>query len=99
MTPAATSTIDGLVHRATERLASVPEGGARAEQLEALRRFLRLETERLRMRHRVGLGGDEVAAGRSQQVDLAVRRISQLAAAELALAAQEDLSSVALVAL
>ena len=94
-----TSTIDRLVHRATERLASVPEGGARAEQLEALRRFLRLETERLRMRHRVGLGGDEMAAGRSQQVDLAVRRISQLAAAELALEAQEDLSSVALVAL
>jgi len=42
---------------------------SRQERLDRFRRFLKLETERLRMRHRMGLGGVEIAAGRSDQVD------------------------------
>ncbi len=91
--------VERLVHRATERLESVPGGGARLDQVEALRRFLRLETERLRMRHRVGLGGDEIAAGRSQQVDLVVQRVCQLVAAEFAPGAQVELNATTVVAL
>jgi [protein-PII] uridylyltransferase len=91
--------IDTIVNGAAARLATVPEGGARSEQVEALRRFLRLETERLRMRHRAGLGGDEITAGRSHQVDLAVRRVCQLVAGDFSALAQAELSEVALVAL
>jgi len=93
------SPVDRIVHRASQRLESVPGGGARLEQVDALRRFLRLETERLRMRHRVGLGGDEIAAGRSQQVDLVVQRVCQLVASEFPPAVQGELNSMALVAL
>jgi [protein-PII] uridylyltransferase len=93
------SPVERLVHGATERLESVPGGGARLDQVDALRRFLRLETERLRMRHRVGLGGDEIAAGRSQQVDLVVQRVCQLVAAEFALGAQVELNATTVVAL
>ena len=54
----------------TQRLAPsgrdpVPSpGDPGAGHVEAFRRFLRLETERLRMRHRLGLGGAEGAMRR-----------------------------------
>jgi [protein-PII] uridylyltransferase len=91
--------IGDLAQLANERLARLPVVTERAEQIEAFRRFLRLETERLRMRHRSGLGGDEIAAGRSHQVDLVVRRVCQLVAEEFGAAEQSELASTALVAL
>jgi [protein-PII] uridylyltransferase len=91
--------VERIAFRASERLESVPGNAARLEQVDALRRFLRLETERLRMQHRVGLGGDEVASGRSHQVDLVVRRLCQLVAAEFSPRAQAELRDIALVAL
>jgi [protein-PII] uridylyltransferase len=60
-----------------------PDAGAGpGERLQAFKRFLKLETERLRMRHRRGLGGLEVARRRAYLVDLVVRRVVELAAAE-----------------
>ncbi len=50
-----------------------------AERLEAFRGFLKLETRRLRTRHRFGLGGVEIAAGRAYLVDLVVKRAFQTA--------------------
>ncbi|HUL76905.1 MAG TPA: hypothetical protein VL691_06545, partial [Vicinamibacteria bacterium] len=38
-------------------------------RLSHFKRFLKLETDRLRMRHRFGLGGLEIASARSYQVD------------------------------
>lgn len=64
---------------AGERLA-IDSASSRDEQLEAFKRFLKLETERLRMRHRMGLGGLEVASGRSHLADLVVARACQIAA-------------------
>ncbi|HEX6739368.1 MAG TPA: [protein-PII] uridylyltransferase, partial [Vicinamibacteria bacterium] len=52
--------------------------------LAAGRGFLKLETERLRIRHRLGAGGGEIAAARSYVVDLVVRHAWQRAAPEAA---------------
>ena len=38
-------------------------------RLSDFKRFIKLETDRLRMRHRFGLGGLEIASARSYQVD------------------------------
>ncbi|MCG6921742.1 MAG: [protein-PII] uridylyltransferase, partial [Acidobacteria bacterium] len=82
---------------------SVPPGrfddGDSAEPLEGLRRYVRLETERLRMRHRLGLGGSEIATARSYQVDLVVQRACRAAAESAGPGAQPELSACAVVAL
>jgi [protein-PII] uridylyltransferase len=74
------------------------EGDA-SELLEGLRRYVRLETERLRMRHRLGLGGSEIATARSYQVDLVVKRACRAAAESAGPGAQAELSECAVVAL
>jgi [protein-PII] uridylyltransferase len=74
-------------------------GDSRAGHVEAFRRFLRLETERLRMRHRLGLGGAEIAGGRSDQVDLVVTRVCQIAAEDADREARRELAQCAVVAL
>ena len=60
----------------------------------ALRRLLRLETERLRMRQGLGLGGTEVAAVRSDLMDHVVRRACSEAAEAAGQDAQRDLLPV-----
>jgi [protein-PII] uridylyltransferase len=65
----------------------------------ALRRFLRLETERLRMRQRLGLGGSEVAAVRSDTVDHVLRRVCSEAAQAAGREMQRELTGCAVVAL
>jgi [protein-PII] uridylyltransferase len=67
--------------------------------LEDLRRYLRLETERLRMRHRLGLGGLEIATARSYQMDLLVTRACRAAAEEAGPGARGELARCAVVAL
>jgi len=65
----------------------------------ALRRLLKTETERLRIRHRFGRSGREVAAARSDLVDVVVGRACGLAAAECApglLVGQDEIAVVAL---
>jgi [protein-PII] uridylyltransferase len=79
-------------------LAAALEGDD-AELLDSLRRYVRLETERLRMRHRLGLGGAEIANARSYQVDLVVQRACRAAAEEAGPGAQAELSGCAVVAL
>jgi [protein-PII] uridylyltransferase len=74
-------------------------GGETRELLDNLRRYVRLETERLRMRHRLGLGGADIANARSYQVDLVVKRACRAAAEEAGPAAQSELSTCAVVAL
>ena len=84
---------------ADERLA-IDAGAGRDEQLDAFKRFLKLETERLRLRHRMGLGGLEIASGRSHLADLVVSRACQIAADSLGPGTTAELrASCALVAL
>ena len=72
---------------------------AGAPPSHALRRLLRLETERLRMRQGLGLGGTEVAAVRSDLMDHVVRRACSEAAEAAGQDVQRDLAACAVVAL
>jgi len=65
----------------------------------ALHRLLKTETERLRIRHRFGRSGREVAAARSDLVDVVVGRACGLAAAECAPGLPVDQDEIAVVAL
>lgn len=82
---------------AEQRLTDAPR--ETTERITSFKRFLKLETERLRMRHRFGLGGREIAQGRSYLADVVVSRACQMAAADLGPERKEDLSGCAIVAL
>jgi [protein-PII] uridylyltransferase len=69
------------------------------EALPALRRLLKTETERLRIRHRFGRSGREVAAARSDLVDVVVGRACGIAAAECAPRLSVGQDQIAVVAL
>lgn len=84
---------------AQERLERAGAAGEHARRVELFKRFLKLETDRLRMRHRMGLGGLDVAATRSYQIDQLVIRAAQIAAEAAGPAATAELSRTALVAL
>ncbi len=75
-----------------------PRDGA-PDGVEAFRRLLKIETERLRIRHRFGRSGRDVAAARSDLVDVVVARACGLAAAEHAPTLPADQDQVAVVAL
>lgn len=89
--------LERIRDHADQRLAGVPS--TMADAIESFKRFLKLENERLRMRHRFGLGGREIAQGRSYLADVVVGRACQMAAAELGPSLKEDLSGCAVVAL
>jgi [protein-PII] uridylyltransferase len=72
---------------------------AGASVVDSLRRLLKLETERLRMRQGLGLGGAEIAAARSDIVDQVVTRACREAAEEADRSAQRELGQCAVVAL
>jgi len=86
------------VRRADGALDLTAAGGA-GEPADAFKRFLKVETERLRTRHRFGLGGREIATGRSDLVDVVVGRACQLAASEFAPALPGEQGQIAVVAL
>src|SRR5690349_13839125 len=70
-----------------------------SETTSALRRLLKTESERLRIRHRFGRSGREVAAARSDLVDVVVGRACGLAAAECAPRLPVGQDEIAVVAL
>lgn len=65
---------------------------------DSLRRLLKVETERLRMRQGLGLGGMEIAAARSDLVDHVVSRACRDAAQSTPRAGQPELAHLAVVA-
>src|SRR5512146_2906705 len=71
---------DGIRAHAHERLRDASSAEGHARRVQPFKRFLKLETDRLRMRHRMGLGGLELAATRAYQVDQVVTRACELAA-------------------
>jgi [protein-PII] uridylyltransferase len=89
--------VEKIRDHAERKLADVPQ--ETAERIASFKRFLKIETERLRMRHRFGLGGREIAQGRSYLADVVVSRACQMAAADLGPDLKEDLSGCAIVAL
>jgi [protein-PII] uridylyltransferase len=66
-----------------ERRLDEVEAADHGARLRAFKGFLKIELERLRMRHRFGLGGIQIAGARAYLVDLVLRRVCELAAAEV----------------
>ena len=67
-----------ILDRAEIHLERLAESG-QEEILSLLRSFLRLETHRLRMLHRYGMGGLAVASGQAQVVDAVISHAYRLA--------------------
>ncbi|MBI4459628.1 MAG: [protein-PII] uridylyltransferase [Acidobacteria bacterium] len=67
-----------ILSRAEERLRELPQAHGE-EILNLLRGFLRMEEHRLRMLHRYGLSGLEVASARAQVVDALITHVYRLA--------------------
>jgi hypothetical protein len=84
---------------AQRRLRGGAEPADAGGRLSHLNRFLKLETDRLRVRHRFGLGGLEIASARSHQVDQVVSQACRLALDESVREARIALAGCAVVAL
>ena len=61
---------------ANEKLRRIENQSDSAERLMALKKFLKTETQRLQLRHRFGIAGEQIVAARSLIVDLLIRRIT-----------------------
>src|SRR5262245_65960468 len=72
-------TIEQHVSEKLRRTESQPEP---AERLNALKKLMRIETQRLHLRHRCGIGGAQIVAARSLIVDLLIERIARAAVEE-----------------
>src|SRR5688572_33201062 len=64
---------------ANEKLRRIEKESDSAERLIALKKFLKTETQRLHLRHRFGIVGEQIVAARSLIVDLLIRRITRTA--------------------
>ena len=84
---------------ARQRLQAEPYTSEPRGRLSDFKRFIKLETDRLRMRHRFGLGGLEIASARSYQVDQVVAHACRIALVEAEPAARAALEGCAVVAL
>src|SRR5215469_16630030 len=74
--------IETILAAADKKLPYLGAGVGRLEQVEQFKRFLKVQTERLRMRHRCGSGGVEIARARCCLVDMVIRRACQSALAD-----------------
>lgn len=72
-------TIEQHVGEKLRRIEGQPQS---AERLGALRKFLKIETQRLHLRHRFGISGSQIVAARSLIVDLMIQRIARMAVEE-----------------
>jgi [protein-PII] uridylyltransferase len=84
---------------ARDRLLSETAATDLRSRLSQFKRFLKLETDRLRMRHRFGLGGLEIASARSYQVDQVVSHACRLAYGEADAVSRAAIGKCAVVAL
>src|ERR1051325_2188396 len=71
-----------IEQHAGEKLRRIENQPGSAERLVALKKFIKNETQRLRLRPRFGIAGEQIVAARSLIVDLLIKRIVRLAAIE-----------------
>src|SRR5882672_8612684 len=74
-------------------------GHSPEEGLGRYQAFLKVESHRLKMRHRAGAGGREVCLGRALLVDVLIRQLWDTAKTGLSPQAQKEFPSLALVAI
>jgi [protein-PII] uridylyltransferase len=71
-----------IQRHAGEKLRKIESQPNPAQRLAALKKFLKIETQRLSLRHRFGIGGEQIVQARSLIVDLLIERIAQAAIGE-----------------
>src|SRR5262245_42575323 len=71
-----------IQRHAGEKLRKIESQPNPAQRLAALKKFLKIETQRLSLRHRFGIGGEQIVQARSLIVDMLVERIAQAAIEE-----------------
>jgi [protein-PII] uridylyltransferase len=71
-----------IEQHAGEKLRRIESQPTAAERLQALKKFLKIETQRLHLRHRFGISGSQIVAARSLIVDLLIQRIARTAISE-----------------
>lgn len=71
-----------IERHAGEKLRKIESQPSPAQRLAALKKFLKIETQRLSLRHRFGVSGAQIVAARSLIVDLLIERIARTAVEE-----------------
>ena len=71
-----------IQRHAGEKLRKIENQPNPAQRLVALKKFLKIETQRLSLRHRFGVSGEQIVQARSLIVDLLIERISCAAVEE-----------------
>src|SRR5215467_2255120 len=71
-----------IERHAGEKLRKIENQPNPAQRLVALKKFLKIETQRLSLRHRFGIGGGQIVQARSLIVDLLIERIARTAVEE-----------------
>jgi [protein-PII] uridylyltransferase len=90
--------LEKVLRHAEERL--VLKSGARpAEILNVYKKFLKVEEHRLRLLHRAGAGGREIAQGRAQVMDIVLRHVFKAADENYRQTHSANVAPVALVAI
>src|SRR5262245_27988966 len=74
--------LDTIQRHAGEKLRKIENQPNPAQRLVALKKFLKIETQRLSLRHRFGIGGEQIVQARSLIVDLLIERIARAAVEE-----------------
>ena len=66
-----------IQRHAGEKLRKIENQPNSAQRIIALKKFLKIETQRLSLRHRFGVGGGQIVQARSLIVDLLIERIAR----------------------
>jgi len=90
--------LDKITASAAARLA-LPPGRQPAQELARYKAFLKVETHRLKLRHRAGAGGLEICHARAAILDALLRHLWEAAKAGLSEPARHEFPPLALVAL
>src|ERR1039458_3591384 len=78
---------------------TLPAGRPPALELDRYKTFLKVETHRLKLRHRAGVGGLEICHGRAAILDVMLRYLWDTAKAGLSEPARKEFPPLALVAI
>jgi [protein-PII] uridylyltransferase len=92
------SVIERMEASAASRLA-LPAGRKPAEELSRYKTFLKVETHRLKIRHRAGAGGQETCRARARLIDTLLTSMWEAVKATLSEQAQKEFPHIALVAI
>src|ERR1043166_4434114 len=88
-----------LLEKFEASAAARPAGHSPLQELGRYKAFLKVESHRLKMRHRAGAGGREICHGRALLVDVLIRHLWNTAKNNLSAQAQKEFPPLAMIAL